>query len=258
MINKKDVLILGSGGGSNAEALVKYAQEKGLNIRFVGGCNRPRAKAGIYDRLEKLGVETYYLPSPGSDFSALRGFLANPGAFNPANPIRFDLILLAGYMRILPPDIAEMYDILNIHPSILPFVYKGSEDAYSDALGNGDARTGCTVHMVTSDVDGGPIIAQLGFQIPESVIRSKDIYMLKAIGLAHEHALYPAVMHAALGYGIDNIRIDMDKVMLNARELLRERGLDTIMRDCPTIVPSGGQFQRVFDSWDPEGRCKEK
>jgi folate-dependent phosphoribosylglycinamide formyltransferase PurN len=254
MLNKKDVLILASGSGSNAEALAQYAKTEMPGVRFVCGCNRTKEKAGVYAKLEKLGVETYYLPSPGMDFSRLRDFLANPGKYNPANPIKFDLILLAGYMRVLPDDISQNHNILNIHPSILPFVYKGSEDAYKDALDNGDSKTGCTVHKVTPDVDGGKIIAQLGFDIPQSIIKNKDLDTLKAIGLAHEHALYPAVLHAALFRGVDNIKLDMLEVAERAQKILSARNLDSIMRGNTTIIPCENNHQTVFDSWNAKTR----
>jgi phosphoribosylglycinamide formyltransferase-1 len=248
----KNVLILASGSGSNAQALVEYAQKKGLDINFVGGCNKPRGKAGVYERLEKLGVETYYLPSPGPkgnrNFKYLTSFLK----YNPVTKGKIDLILMAGYMLILPKHIVRKYNVLNIHPSVLPYKYQGSEHAYDDALNNGDVRTGCTVHRAIPKVDAGPIIAQIGFSIPPSVIENKDIETLKAIGLAHEHILYPAVMQAVLYHNIGGIKLNMAEVAIEVRDLFAERNLEKVMRDYGPIIPANNKMK--FDSWNAAGR----
>jgi phosphoribosylglycinamide formyltransferase-1 len=240
MVNYKDILILASGGGSNAEAIVKYMQSGRYSIKIAAACNRPRDKAGVYDRLGKLGVNVQYAPSPKDDFSKLRSLIdaGNHGA-------RFDLIILAGYMRILPADITERYNILNIHPSILPFVYKGSEDAYQDAINNCDRWTGCTVHKVTADVDGGPILAQIGFKIPKEIIRRGDVEMLRQIGLAHEHALYPRVVIKE-AFRL-NSPLYIDEIRTAAQKNLAERGLPQV----ESLFPSNGT---AFDYWNTKER----
>jgi len=239
MTDKKDVLILASGGGSNAEAIVSHAQKQELPIRFVGGCNISREKAGVYERLEKLNVPVHYLPSPKTDFSALCGFL---------DKNRFDLIVLAGYMRVLPADIADNYRIVNIHPSILPFVYKGSMDAYKDAMDNGDIYTGCTVHQVTSEVDAGPILAQIAFEIPPLVRKDGDLDTLKKIGLAHEHALYPAVVASVVlsGKYILNAPIKMIRVADQAKKNLADRELPAVDKFIPL------SYHRGFLEFNPK------
>ena len=101
-----------------------------------------------------------------------------------------DLIVLAGFMRILGADFVQRYAgrMLNIHPSLLP-AYPGT-DTHRRALADRAARHGCTVHFVTPDVDGGPIVAQA--EIP---IRSDDdSESLAARVLAEEHRLLPQVV----------------------------------------------------------------
>ncbi|MDR2685559.1 MAG: hypothetical protein LBB23_02170 [Rickettsiales bacterium] len=236
----KEILILASGNGSNAEAIVQYARRKALPINFTAGCNRSPDKAGVYDKMNRLFVQTYHLPTIGKGYlsCSLLDFLD-------AAP-KFDLIMLAGYMKIIPSDITENNNMLNIHPSILPFNYKGSLDAYSDALTNGDTRTGCTIHKVSPDVDGGQIIAQIGFNIPPNI----ELDTLKAIGLAHEHALYPAVMEAEL-FGA---KLDMVDIARRIRELLCKNGLGEVMHGCNTIIPDVRNGRKFFSEFNGKGR----
>ena len=231
----KEVLILASGGGTNAEAIIQQAQIQGLDIQFTGGSNKTAERAGVYQKLAALNVKMEYLPSPKSDFSKLRAFLKN---------VRFDLIVLAGYMRVLPSDIADNYEIVNIHPSILPFAYQGSEDAYQDALDNNDLYTGCTVHKVTSKVDGGPRIGQIAFEIPDvDEGGGINIDTLKQVGLAHEHALYFNVMKNLLF----EAPLDMQKIAQQAQANLQSRKLP----ETTTIVPKGNGL--VFNRFNGQG-----
>ncbi len=223
MKNNKQVLILASGSGSNAEAIVEYfTKHQFLPIDFSIGCNRAPERAGVYKRMEKYNLNVNFLSSPGQDFSKLSHFLELHS---------FDLIVLAGYMRILPDRIVDNYNIINIHPSLLPFKYKGSEDAYKDAIDNGDTITGCTVHRVTVDVDGGPRLAQIAFEIPKNIIKNKNVETLKQVGLSFEHALYPAV----IGNQLFNLPITTDRVALLAKHLLKSRGLPDAKPVFPTV-----------------------
>lgn len=245
-IAKKEVLILASGGGTNAEAIVKQAKAGSYKINFVGGCNKTIENAGVYQKLSNLGINVNYLPSPKNDFSKVYEFLGK-------SP-KFDLIVLAGYMRVLPADITKEFNILNIHPSILPFVYKGSEDAYADAMNNGDIYTGCTVHKVTAEVDGGPILAQIAFEIPEFVRELKDLEMLKKIGLAHEHALYWQVIISILSSNSDimSTSIDMKKVLDQSKKNLSDRGLPKVDKFIPKYFRKFSKFNPQSNGWMKE------
>jgi phosphoribosylglycinamide formyltransferase-1 len=204
---------MASGSGSNAEAIVKYYRNNlaGL-LDFTVVCNRTPEVAGVYSRMEKFQIKTKYLPSPNNDFSKVANFLK----LN-----RFDLIALAGYMRILPPEIVAQNNIINIHPSLLPFKYQGSKDAYQDTIDNGDKIAGCTVHRVTADVDAGPRLAQIAFEIPDEIVANKDVDALKEIGLAHEHALYPAVVGNQI-FG-DKLPLNLVAIYDYAKQLATER-----------------------------------
>lgn len=97
-----------------------------------------------------------------------------------------ELIALAGYMRLLSPDFIAGWQgrILNIHPSLLP-LYKGL-DTHARAIGAGDAEAGCSVHVVTPELDDGPVIAQA--RVP--ILNGDTPDSLAARVLAEEHGLY--------------------------------------------------------------------
>jgi formyltetrahydrofolate-dependent phosphoribosylglycinamide formyltransferase len=101
-----------------------------------------------------------------------------------------EVIALAGYMRLLSNGFVAGWRgrILNIHPSLLP-KYKGL-DTHARALAAGDAETGCSVHLVTEELDGGEVLAQA--RVP--VLPGDTAESLAARVLVEEHALYPRVL----------------------------------------------------------------
>jgi phosphoribosylglycinamide formyltransferase-1 len=103
---------------------------------------------------------------------------------------RPDIICLAGFMRILTPGFVERHEgrILNIHPSLLP-KYPGL-DTHARALAAGDAEAGCSVHVVTGELDAGPLLGQA--RVP--VLPGDTAETLAGRVLEMEHRLYPAVL----------------------------------------------------------------
>lgn len=101
-----------------------------------------------------------------------------------------DVIALAGYMRLLSDDFVARWRgrILNIHPSLLP-KYKGL-DTHGRAIAAGDAEAGCSVHLVTEELDGGDVLAQA--RVP--ILPGDDADTLAARVLAEEHRLYPRIL----------------------------------------------------------------
>ncbi|HEY0274874.1 MAG TPA: formyltransferase family protein, partial [Paenirhodobacter sp.] len=99
-------------------------------------------------------------------------------------------LCLAGFMRVLTPDFVRRFEgrMLNIHPSLLP-KYPGLH-THARAIAAGDAEAGCTVHEVTAELDGGPILGQGRVR----VLPGDDADTLAARVLAVEHRLYPAVL----------------------------------------------------------------
>lgn len=124
-------------------------------------------------------------------------------------PYKPDLIILAGFMRVLTPVFIKQYKgrILNIHPSLLP-KYPGL-DTHQRVLDAGDEEHGCTVHYVTKELDKGPIIAQSRVPImPEDTVETLAARVLEA-----EHKLYPEVIKelSAINNNMANVTINLTK-----------------------------------------------
>ena len=181
----KRYVILISGRGSNMDAL--------LDANLPGQCaavisNKPTA-AGIPIAAAR-GIPTRVLDHRG--FASREAFdAALAGIVDEYEP---QLVLLAGFMRILSAPFVERYlgRLLNIHPSLLPS-FPGVH-THAQALDAGVRIHGCTVHYVTPALDGGPIIAQAA--VP--VLGGDDAASLAARVLKEEHRLYPTVASAVL------------------------------------------------------------
>lgn len=170
----KKIAVMGSGNGSNFQAIAEYFKDKDVKIT----CLSDNLNAYILERAKNLGVEHKYLP-----FEETAEYL---GANN------FDLIVLAGYMRILPPDVLDLGRFVNIHPSLLP-AFKG-KDAIQRAFFAGVKVSGVTIHWVTDELDGGKIIAQYPVLIGNEMHFDEFESEIHAL----EHKLYPIVIEKIL------------------------------------------------------------
>ena len=132
-----EIVVLISGRGSNMEALARN-----IDMRAVI-CNVPDA-AGV-GIARKMGIECIVEPAMDGVVSAL-------------DSLEPDLVCMAGFMRILPPDVTERHKVMNIHPSLLP-LFPGLH-AQRQAVQAGVTYSGCTVHMADAGVDTGRIILQ--------------------------------------------------------------------------------------------------
>jgi formyltetrahydrofolate-dependent phosphoribosylglycinamide formyltransferase len=114
-----------------------------------------------------------------------------------------DLVALAGYMRLLSPGFIANWEgrVLNIHPSLLP-KYKGL-DTHARAIEAGDASAGCSVHVVTVELDDGPVLAQA--EVP--ILPGDTPEALADRVLVEEHKLYPKAL-AEVARRLDTARID--------------------------------------------------
>ena len=148
------VVVLISGTGSNLLALLKAADHPLYPVRVLA-VGSDKAAEGLA-HADLYGVPSFVVePSRFSDVEAwAKKLQENIEHFNP------DLIVLAGFMRILPPSFVERFgpNIINTHPSLLP-LFPGAH-AVRDALAAGARETGVTIHVVDAGVDTGPIIAQ--------------------------------------------------------------------------------------------------
>ncbi|HEY8966124.1 MAG TPA: phosphoribosylglycinamide formyltransferase [Candidatus Methylacidiphilales bacterium] len=184
-----NLAVLGSGKGSNFVAIQK-AIESGIlagKARVVLVAS-DHADAGILDRAREFGLPAEALPQ-----SAFKTKLEPEIEAALASSIRrsgADLVVLAGYMRVVKAPLLEAFPerIVNIHPSILP-AFKGLA-AWKQALDAGVAETGCTVHWVNAEVDGGDVLGQE--RVP--VLPGDTPETLHARIHEAEHRLYPAVL----------------------------------------------------------------
>ncbi len=180
----KQIVILISGRGSNMQAIVE-ARIAGAQIAAVIS-NRPDAAGLAWAKAQ--GIATRALDhkqyASREDFDA--AMQAAIDAFQP------DLVVLAGFMRILTPAFTRHYAgrMLNIHPSLLP-AFPGLH-THQRAIEAGCKLAGCTVHFVTAELDHGPIAAQAA--VP--VLDSDTPESLAARVVQEEHRIYPAVVAA--------------------------------------------------------------
>jgi phosphoribosylglycinamide formyltransferase-1 len=178
------IAVLISGSGTNLQALLD-AQQAGASfaVRLVVS-NQP--DAGGLERARLAGIPTAVVDSAHG--RSRETFDRELARVLDAQPI--ELVVLAGFMRILgAPFVAHFSErLINIHPSLLP-KYRGL-DTYRRVLAAGDAWHGASVHYVTAELDGGPVIAQA--RVP--VRAGDDVALLRARVQAAEHQLYPHVV----------------------------------------------------------------
>jgi len=182
---KKRVAILISGGGSNMVALARDMAGDHPCEAVLVLSNIP--DAGGLTKAAELGIATQVLDHKayGKDRLAFEADLHD--ALVAVNP---DIVCLSGFMRILSSEFTAKWagKMLNIHPSLLP-KYRGLH-THERAIESGDVEHGCTVHEVTAELDGGPILGQARVAIaPDD---TPDTLAAKV--LPFEHALYPAVL----------------------------------------------------------------
>lgn len=182
---QKRVAILISGGGSNMVQLVRSMTGDHKARAVLVASNDPAA-AGLA-RAAGMGIPTAAVDHRpfGRDRTAFETALLKP--LLAAQP---DILCLAGFMRILTPDFVARFSgrMLNIHPSLLP-KYPGL-NTHARALAAGDTQAGATVHLVTPELDCGPILGQAS--VPVEPGDTPD--SLAARVLTAEHRLYPTVL----------------------------------------------------------------
>jgi phosphoribosylglycinamide formyltransferase-1 len=193
----KNLVILISGGGSNMEAIVRTAQQRDWSGRLQARVaavlsNRPDC-AGLA-RARALGV-----PTEAVDHRAFAAAADPRAAFDAALAAAIDahspdLVVLAGFMRILTPGFVRHYAgrLVNIHPSLLP-AFPGLH-THRRAIEAGCRVAGATVHRVTEELDHGPILDQV--VVP--VLPGDDAAALSARVLVQEHRMYPRVIEQLL------------------------------------------------------------
>ncbi|GGB89591.1 phosphoribosylglycinamide formyltransferase [Marinobacterium zhoushanense] len=181
-MSEKRIVVLISGSGSNLQAIIDSIAAGSIAGRIAAVISN-RADAYGLTRASNAGIDTQVMdhkqyPDRAAFDNALQETI---DGYQP------DLVVLAGFMRILTPDFVRHYAgrLFNIHPSLLP-LHKGLH-THQRALEAGDPEHGCTVHFVTEELDGGPLVVQA----PIPVLPGDDAESLQQRVHILEHKIYP-------------------------------------------------------------------
>lgn len=180
--DRSRIVVLISGSGSNLQAFIDASQNGNLNADIVAVISN---KAGVFglERAAKANIPSAVLDH--KQFIDRESFDAELARL--VTNYQPDLVILAGFMRILTPGFVDCFDgkMMNIHPSLLP-KYPGLH-THQRAIDAGDSHAGATVHFVTSDLDGGPAIIQA--EVP--IMPDDTADELASRILIQEHQIYP-------------------------------------------------------------------
>lgn len=189
----KSIVLLASGKGTNARAILEAVQKKQLDTRVLGVISS-KADAPVVGLARSLKVPVFVHGDAGTS-NSLEMLLGK---------LRPQFVVLAGYMKILSKEILKPFKddrgfnrIINIHPSLLP-EYPGLH-AYERAFEDNKKETGITIHFVTAGVDSGPICAQEKFSIKDCQ-SAKEV---KERGKTVENRLYPETLQWILNDQFD-------------------------------------------------------
>jgi phosphoribosylglycinamide formyltransferase-1 len=182
------IVILGSGNGSNALAILKLASEKALGETKIVGIFSDVADAGILKHAKSHAVSNRFI-NPGAISSKLTGKYED-NWIDEIKQLSPDLIVLAGFMRVIKQKFLSTFKnkIINLHPSLLPS-FPGL-NSIKQAFDRKVKITGCTVHWVNEKIDGGEIIAQA----PVRVMEGDTLLSITQKVQAAEHMLLPSVI----------------------------------------------------------------
>ena len=178
--------VLISGNGSNLQALIDACHSGRIQGELVGVVSN-RADAFGLERARAAGIATRVLGN--QEFSDRESYDA--ALIQVLESWKPDLLVMAGFMRILTPGFVQHFAgrMLNIHPSLLP-KYQGVK-THARAIAAGDSVHGASVHFVTEELDGGPVVLQA--QVP--IFADDDEASLAERVLSQEHQIYPLVIN---------------------------------------------------------------
>jgi phosphoribosylglycinamide formyltransferase-1 len=200
----KNIVILISGRGSNMEAVVRAAQAEQWPARIAAVISNKADAKGL-EFAASHGIATAVVAN--RDYPSREAFdAALQGVIDGYAP---DLVVLAGFMRILTPGFVEHYAgrMLNIHPSLLP-LFPGLH-THEQALASGQPTHGATVHFVTAELDHGPMVDQVA--VP--VMADDTVDTLAARVLQQEHVMYPRAIRWFIEdkLSIENGQVHVDR-----------------------------------------------
>lgn len=204
---KLKLIVLISGNGSNLQAIIDAIESERLNAE-ISAIISNRTDAFGLERARLHKIPAFVLPSLKSQSRMDYDKELASVIQNLDQQIGFDLIVLAGFMRIFTELFVQQFSgrIINIHPSLLP-KYRGL-NTHKKALDNEDAEHGCSIHYVTPELDGGPVIAQA-----KTLIEAEDtVSSLSAKVQQQEHKLYPLILQ---WFAQKRIAMQDDKIILD-------------------------------------------
>jgi len=208
------LVVLISGRGSNLQAILDQAASGELPVEVAAVISNRPGVQGL-ERARQAGVSALELdhknfPDRPEFETALIELIDHK---------RPDLIILAGFMRVLTAGFTEHYRgrLLNIHPSLLP-KFRGLH-THERAIAAGETEHGATLHFVTAELDGGPIIVQA--RVP--VLPEDDADTLAARVLAQEHRLYP---QAIRWFAESRLRLEEEQVWFDDKPLMEPLRLE--------------------------------
>ena len=207
MTSRPSLVILISGSGSNMQAIIDATRDGRIDADVALVLSN-RADAGGLKIAEQAGIPTRVIDHTAYD--SREQF--DQAMMEIIDPLQPDLVVLAGFMRILTPAFIRHYHdrLINIHPSLLPR-YKGLH-THQRVLENGDSIHGASVHYVSDELDSGPVV----IQAIVDVAADDDAASLAARVLEKEHVIYPI----AIQYHISGrIRLSDQSLLLDGKIL---------------------------------------
>jgi phosphoribosylglycinamide formyltransferase-1 len=202
-----NVVVLISGGGTNLQALIDGQLNGTLPIQIQSVLSNKADAFGL-ERAKQAGINTDVLDHKAFDSreSFDQAMIKIIDQYNP------ELVILAGFMRILTPEFTRHYlgRMINIHPSLLP-KYQGLH-THKRAIEAGDKEHGCSVHFVTEELDGGPVAMQAIVPIeandtPETLAKRV---------LTQEHIIFPETVKL---FSEGRLSMSEDKAVLDGKAL---------------------------------------
>ncbi len=208
-MNKASLVVLISGSGSNLQAIIKAINSKQLNAEIKAVISNQVSAKGL-DHAAIEGITTHVIDHESYPSRAL----FDQAMMQIIDPLKPDLVILAGFMRILGDEFIAHYQhhLINIHPSLLP-KYKGL-NTHQKAIENKDKVHGASVHYVGHELDSGPVVIQT--EVAVQAIDSAET--LAARVLDEEHKIYPM----AIKMHIDGrIKFKGDQLQLDDQTLTK-------------------------------------
>ncbi len=186
----KNILVLISGSGTNLQAIIDACEAGMIDAKVSAVFSNQQDAYGL-ERARQHGIDAHFVA--GQDFLDSQGKVDRQAFDNELmrqmDAYQPDLVILAGYMRILSTSFVDHYlgKMINIHPSLLP-KYSGLH-THQRAIDAGDEEHGASVHFVTEELDGGPVILQA--KVP--IFSDDDADSLAQRVQSQEHKIYPLV-----------------------------------------------------------------